>query len=106
MEARGEKLLQDLVDHEKALVTKVEKTKAEAAAIIDRAQTEAESIRAGARERADTLAREQAAATQAQTDRVRADIVERAQGEARELEAKAKTNVKAAVKLVVERVVP
>lgn len=106
MEAQGEQLLQNLVDHEKRLVAKVEEAKRQAADIVREAEAEAAKILASAKERADRLAREQAERTQAEGEAARLAIMQAAQRDVDAIREKAIRNRRQAVALVLERVLP
>ncbi len=106
MESQGERLLQNLVDHEQALVAKVEEAKGEAAEIISEAEAKARKIKADANTRAETLSKEQAETTRAEGERSRKEVMDEAERGVQALRAQAKKNKAKAVKLVMERVLP
>ena len=106
LEAQGEKLLQDLVSQEQALVSKVDAAKAEAAEMIEKAQAEAETIKAEARTQGDTLTSEHVERSKTEAETARADIIEKAEAEVDGLVSQSRAKQDAAVKLVMERVLP
>ena len=106
MEAHGEQLLQNLVNHEKSLVAKVEEAKREAADAVRDAEQQAEAIVVRARETADADARRQVESSRTEGEAIRIGVLETAQSEAASIAAQAKQNQRAAVSLVVERVLP
>ncbi|HEX7022480.1 MAG TPA: V-type ATPase subunit subunit G family protein [Trueperaceae bacterium] len=106
MEAQGEKLLQDLVSQEQALVAKVEDAKAEAAEIIKEAQAKAAAIAAEARTRAETLARQQAEKTRAESEVARQAILNDANAGVAAIESRAEKSIDSAVEFVLEQVLP
>ena len=106
MEARGEKLLQDLVGQEKTLMVKLDEAKKEAAQIIEKAQAEASSIIAKAREKSQTALKDQQEKTQAEADAEREEILGGIRSDVDALEKQSKKNTDKAVQLVMERVLP
>ena len=106
MESQGEKLLQNLVDHEQALVAKVEGAKGEAAEIISEAEVRAKKIKADANARAETLSKEQAETTRVEGERSRKEVMDESERGVQTLRAQAEKHKDKAVKLVMERVLP
>lgn len=106
MEAHGERLLQDLVNQEKSLVAKVEDAKAKAKAAIDQAQSEAAAVLAAAREKAEQLARSEAEAGASEAQAAHASIVSAAKEAAQALKLRADAHREAAIKSVLEKVLP
>ncbi|MDZ7705813.1 MAG: V-type ATPase subunit subunit G family protein [Trueperaceae bacterium] len=106
MEAQGEKLLQNLVDHEQSLVSKVEDAQKEAADIVRKAEAEAEEIRAQARQKADKLAKEQAEQIRDEREKIRKEVLDRSAGEVDEIRERADANKEQGVQLVLERILP
>ncbi|MDE0529200.1 MAG: hypothetical protein OXH85_11005 [Truepera sp.] len=106
LESKGEKLLQDLVSHERELVAKVEEAQDQAAAILAEARAEAEAIMTGAYEEAEAAAKAQEERTRLEAEGIREEILKTARTEVSRIEAQAKANRNEAVRGVVERVLP
>jgi V/A-type H+-transporting ATPase subunit G/H len=106
LEAQGEQLLQNLVDHEQRLVARVEEARKQAAEIVKEAEIKAVSILASAKDRADRLAKDQAERTQAEGEAARQTIVQSAQREVDRIRERTGRNRRQAVALVLERVLP
>ncbi len=106
MEAQGERLLQDLVNQEKALVAKVEEARGRAREIVAEAEGEAERIVDEARTRAERDAEATAREAAAEAESERDQILGRATEAATSLEQHAEARRADAVRLVMERVLP
>lgn len=106
MEARGEKLLQDLASQERSLSSKVDEAKKEAAQIIEKAQAEAQTLIAKAREKGQALKKEQAAKSESEAQSARQETLGGVKSDVDKLEQKAKKNIDKARNLVLERVLP
>ena len=106
MEAQGEKLLQDLVNQEQALIAKVESARAQAAKIVEDAHTEADTIRAQARAKGEEILQAQTAKAKAEAATARDDVLNHAQADVDKVKAQAQANLDKAVALVMERVLP
>lgn len=106
MEAQGERLLQELIDHEQTLLAKVEAAKREAQEILRQAEAEAQTIAAAVDKQIAQLSAERAAQTRRQTEEARQAILAAVEGEVARLEARGKERLGEAVKLVLERVLP
>lgn len=106
METKGEQLLQDLVNQEKAVSAKVDGAKEQAAKIVQDAYTEAASLKAKATERAEALYKEVMSKAQAEADTAKSDVLNKAKAEVDVVVSLAKANMDKAVKVVLERVLP
>lgn len=106
MEAQGERLLQSLVDEEQKLLAKVDEARTEAARIIADAERRAEEIRQGALTRADRAAQERRDETERSSSAERDEILAQAQRDVEGAEALSGGAHEAAVKRVLERVLP
>lgn len=106
LEAQGEQLLQSLVDHEKAVLVKVEDAKKEAGEIVAKAQSEAAQILERARKEADEVAERLRSEAEQESAAAREEVLERARAEVDRVEARAKSNRDRAVALIMERVLP
>lgn len=106
LEAHGEKLLQDLVNQEKSLVARVDDARAKAKAVIDQAQNDAAAAVAAAKEKAEQLARSEAEAGNTEAQAAQASIVSAAKEAAQALKLRADAHREAAVKSVLEKVLP
>ncbi len=105
-EAQGERLLQELVNYEQGLVSKIEQAKVEAAEMVTGAEARAKEIQAKASQKAEQLAEAQAEKTQMEVEEVRREVLEAAEREVAALEARGRENVGSAAKFVLERVLP
>jgi vacuolar-type H+-ATPase subunit H len=99
-------ILQDLIDHEKSVVEKVEAARSEAARLVAQAASEARSIVEVARSEADALMTSSVDRTRVESDTARGAILDAAQAAADALTRSAKERRDAAAKLVLERVLP
>ena len=99
-------ILQDLIDHEKSVVEKVEAARSEAARLVAQAATEARGIVESARSEAEAVSKSSADRTRVEAESARSAILDAAQAAADSLAASAKARRSAAAKLVLERVVP
>jgi len=106
LEAKGEKLLQDLVSQEAALMSKLDDAKAEAAKLIADAEGEAQGLIAKAKKSAESKAKKALDKAQAETEKVRESVLSEANAAVTATQANAKSNLDKAVNLVMERVLP
>lgn len=106
MEAKGEQLLQDLVNQEKTIVGKVDGAREQAAKLVQDAYAEAASLKAKATEKAEALFKDMMGKANAEAETARGDILGKAKAEVGMTENLAKANMDKAVKLVLERVMP
>jgi len=106
LEAQGERLLQELLSHEKSLVGKVEDAKAKAKAAFEGAQAESAKILDAARSKADEIAKAEAEAGRQEAESARETVVSAAKSAAEALSAQARANRDDAVELVLEKVLP
>jgi vacuolar-type H+-ATPase subunit H len=106
LEAKGEQLLQDLVNQEKAITAKVDSSKEQAAKIVADAHAEAASLKTGATQKAEALYKEAMQKATADAEVAKNDLLAKAKQEAGMIESLAKANMDKAVKMVLERVLP
>ncbi len=106
LEAKGEQLLQDLVNQEKAVSAKVDGTKEQAAKIVQDAYAEAAALKAKATERAEVLYKDVMTKASAEADAAKAEVLSKAKAEVEVVQSLAKANMDKAVKAVLERVLP
>lgn len=106
MEAKGEQLLQDLVNQEKAITAKVDSSKEQAAKLVADAHAEAASLKASATQKAEALYKEVMQKATADAEVAKNDLLAKAKQEAGMIESLAKANIDKAVKMVLERVLP
>lgn len=106
LEAQGERLLQDLVSREKTLVAKVEETKTEAAASVEKAHADAAKLLAEAKAKAEAVAKAEADAAAKEAEAAREEVVRVARETAEALKAKAAAHRDRAVAAVMEKVLP
>ncbi|MBS3968113.1 MAG: hypothetical protein KGZ60_12725 [Truepera sp.] len=106
MEVQGEKLLQELISHEQALLAKVEAAKQEAQELLGQAEVEAQAIASEIDRQIAQLTAEQAAQTRRQAEEVRLASLAKVEAEVARLEARSQGRLDEAVKLVLERVLP
>lgn len=106
MEAQGERLLHELLSHEKSLVGKVEDAKAKAKAAFEGAQAESVKILDAAKATAEEIAKTEAEAGRQEAEAARETVVTAARSAAEALSAQARANRDDAVALVLEKVLP
>lgn len=106
MEAKGEKLLQELVNQEQELVKKVEAAKKKAAKILEDAHAESASIMERAHEKGDATVNERVTKAKEEAKQVHEEITAAAQKQVEVTQTQAKKGMKKAVDLVMERVLP
>lgn len=106
MEVQGEKLLQELISHEQALLTKVEVAKQEAQELLGQAEVETQAIAVEIDRQIAQLTAEQTAQTRRQAEEVRLVSLAKAEAEVAKLEARSQGRLNEAVKLALERVLP
>lgn len=106
MEARGEKLLQDLVNQEKSVIAKVEAAKEQAAKLVQEAYQEAASLKQKAMEKAESVYKDMMSKAETEAEAARASIVKKASEDVEKIESSAKNNMAKAVQAVVGRVLP
>ena len=106
MEAKGEKLLQDLASHEQMLVRQVEDARKEALSTVQQAKDEADQLIAKSREHGTTEATARLNDSEAEAETIRQGIMEAAKSEIDGLEKQAQGNIDEAVKTVLDRVIP
>lgn len=106
MEAKGEQLLQDLVNQEKTIIGKVDGAREQAAKLVQDAYAEAASLKAKATEKAEALFKDVMGKANAEAEIARGDILKKAKDEVSVLDNFAKANMDKAVKLVLGRVLP
>jgi vacuolar-type H+-ATPase subunit H len=106
LEAKGEKLLQELVNQEQELVKKVDAAKKKAAKILEDAHAESASIMERAREKGDATVNERVTKAKEEARQVHEEITVAAQKQVEVTQAQAKKGMKKAVDLVMERVLP
>jgi vacuolar-type H+-ATPase subunit H len=106
LEAKGEKLLQDLASHEQVLVGRVEEARQQASTIVEQAREEAEELLLKAREDGDAATKAQLEQTVVEANAIREDILNAAQSEVGRIEKQAKANVDEAIKVVLDQVLP
>lgn len=106
MEAKGEKLLQDLVNQEKVVIEKVDKARAEANSILEEARARANSILSTANDKIKQLQADKAQQSEADAETERTSVLDSVRSTVDDLEAKAKANSDKAVSLIMERVLP
>jgi vacuolar-type H+-ATPase subunit H len=106
LEAKGEQLLQDLVNQEKAITAKVDSSREQAAKLVADAHAEAASLKASATQKAEALYKEVMQKATADADVAKNDLLAKAKQEAGMIESLAKANIDKAVKMVLERVLP
>jgi vacuolar-type H+-ATPase subunit H len=106
LEAKGEQLLQDLVNQEKAITAKVDSSKEQAAKLVADAHAEAASLKASATQKAEALYKEVMQKATADAEVAKNDLLAKAKQEAGMIESLAKANIDKAVKMVLERVLP
>lgn len=99
-------ILQDLIDHEKSVVEKVEAARTEAARLVAQAASNARGIVEAARSEGDALTQSTAERAHVEAESARSAILAAAQASADALTRSAKARRGAASKLVLERVVP
>jgi vacuolar-type H+-ATPase subunit H len=85
----GEDLLREIARREQELQQRLAEARAEAARSIERAQQEAEVIRAGARDQARQAAQVAAAATDQEAQKISREILARAEAEAQTIRRRA-----------------
>ncbi len=105
-QAQGERLLQSLVDEEQKLLGKVEEARTEAARIVADAERRAAEVRQEALTRADRAAQERRDETERSSSAERGEILAQAERDIEGAEAGAQAAHDAAVKRVLERVLP
>jgi vacuolar-type H+-ATPase subunit H len=106
LEAKGEQLLQDLVNQEKAITAKVDGSKEQAAKLVADAHAEAASLKSGATTKAEALYKEVMQKATVDADAAKNELLAKAKQEAGMIESLAKANLDKAVKMVLERVLP
>jgi vacuolar-type H+-ATPase subunit H len=106
LEAKGEQLLQDLVNQEKAITAKVDSSKEQAAKLVADAHAEAASLKSAATQKAEALYKEVMQKATADADVAKNELLAKAKQEASMIEQLAKNNMDKAVKMVLERVLP
>jgi vacuolar-type H+-ATPase subunit H len=106
LEASRDPILQDLIDHEKNVATKVEETRAEAERIVAQARSDARDASERARLAGETLVRETAEGARRDAEEARAAILTAAKREVAAIEGQAVARHDAAVRFVVEQVLP
>jgi vacuolar-type H+-ATPase subunit H len=106
LEAKGEQLLQDLVNQEKAITAKVDGSKEQAAKLVADAHAEAASLKSSAMQKAEALYKEVMQKATTDADAAKNEMLAKAKQEAGMIESLAKANLDKAVKMVLERVLP
>lgn len=106
LEVQGEKLLQELISHEQALLAKLEAAKQAAQELLGQAEVEAQAIAAEIDKQIARLTAEQTAQTRRQAEEVRLASLAKVEAEVARLEARSQGRLDEAVKLVLERVLP
>jgi len=99
-------ILQDLIARERSVVGKVEQARVDAQGLLSEAQKQALGLIESARREGEKLVSDMDAATEAEAAAARTAIVDAAVAEAERLTAQANAQRSAAVKLVLERVLP
>jgi vacuolar-type H+-ATPase subunit H len=106
LEAKGEQLLQDLVNQEKAITAKVDGSKEQAAKLVADAHAEAASLKSAATTKAEALYKDVMQKANVDADAAKNELLAKAKQEASMIESLAKANLDKAVKMVLERVLP
>jgi vacuolar-type H+-ATPase subunit H len=106
LEASRDPILQDLIDHEKNVAAKVEETRAEAERIVAQARSDARDAAERARLAGEALVRETAERARRDAEEARVAILTAAKREVAAIEGQAATRHDAAVRFVVEQVLP
>jgi vacuolar-type H+-ATPase subunit H len=106
LEAQGERLLQELISYEQALLARVEAARQEAEELLGQAEVEAQAIAAEIDQQIARLNAEQTAQARRQAEEVRLASLAKAEAEVARLEARSQGRLDEAVKLVLERVLP
>ena len=106
MEAKGEKLLQDLASHEQVLVGRVEDARKQATIMIQQARDDAEQLLLKAREDGGAATKVQLEDVDAEAEDIRQDILGAAKSEVDVLEKQAQANIDEAIKAVLDKVLP
>jgi vacuolar-type H+-ATPase subunit H len=106
LEPSRDPILQDLIDHEKNVAAKVEEARAEAERIVAQARSDARDAAERARLGGEALVRDSADQARRDAEEARASILAAAHREVAAIEGQAATRHLAAVKFVVEQVLP
>ena len=106
MEAKGEKLLQDLASHEQILVGQVEDARKQALDIVQRAKDEAAKLISKSKEDGSVSATARLKDAEAEAENIRQGILEAAKSEVNGLEKRAQDNIDEAIKTVLDKVIP
>jgi len=106
LEAQGERLLQELLSHEKSLVGKVQDARAKAKAAFESAQTESVQILEAAKAKSEEIAKVETEAGRQDAEAARETVVNAAKSAAEALSAQARANRDDAVAMVMEKVLP
>lgn len=104
MEAQGEQLLQNLINREQSLATRVEQARSEAHQTVEQAKAEAERILSEARASADSKAAKLRKDAEAEAQAVREETLAAARQQAESIAGRAEGAKAEAVKLVLERI--
>lgn len=106
MEPSREPILQDLIDHEKRVASQVEEARAEAERIVAQAVSDARDTVERARREGESFAQQSAERARTEAEEARGTILSAAREAVAAIEAQAATRRAAAVKSVVEQVLP
>ncbi len=106
LDTKGETLLQELAVQERALVSKVENAKKEAAQIIEKAKQDAAKINEGAVKEAQSLSEKATSELNAEAETARQAILNDVATIVESINVKAKANQDKAVALLMKRVLP
>lgn len=104
LEAQGEQLLQNLINREQSLATRVEQARSEANQTVEQAKAEAERILSEARASADSKAAQLRKEAEARAQAVREETLAAARQDAESIASRAQAGKAEAVKLVLERI--